>query len=91
MALADSVMRVRMLGSSCTDLAFLGRGVTDIHIMYCRTPWDIYPGCFAAREAGAVLNFEFKKLVHFVLCAANRELFDEAIALLDPINRRTDV
>ena len=91
LALAESVMRVRMLGSSCTDFAFLGKGVTDIHIMYCRTPWDIYPGGFAAREAGAVLNFDFSKLDHFVLCAANQGLFDEAFALLDPINRRKDV
>lgn len=54
-ALAARVQRIRMLGSSAIDLAWVADGKTDASIMLLNQPWDTAAGVVIAREAGAVV------------------------------------
>lgn len=53
--LARSALRVRMLGSSAIDLAWLAEGRTDALITLSNKPWDMAAGVIIAREAGAAV------------------------------------
>jgi myo-inositol-1(or 4)-monophosphatase len=50
--LAGSVLRVRMLGSAATDLAWLSEGHLDASIILANHPWDVSAGVVVARETG---------------------------------------
>ncbi|MEV5750891.1 inositol monophosphatase family protein [Actinoallomurus sp. NPDC052308] len=54
-ALAAEVQRVRMLGSSAIDLAWVAEGRLDISLSMSNKPWDTAAGVAIAREAGAVV------------------------------------
>jgi myo-inositol-1(or 4)-monophosphatase len=54
-SLAARVQRVRMLGSSAVDLAWVADGKLDASIMLSNKPWDTAAGVVIAREAGAVV------------------------------------
>ena len=54
-ALAAKSQRVRMLGSSAVDLAWVADGKTDASIMLSNKPWDTAAGVIIAREAGALV------------------------------------
>ena len=54
--LADSVGRVRMLGSAATDLAWLAAGRLDAVLIDANRPWDVAAGITLARAAGAVVS-----------------------------------
>lgn len=54
--LADSVGRVRMLGSAATDLAWLAAGRLDAVVIDANRPWDVAAGIALARAAGAVVS-----------------------------------
>lgn len=51
--LAKAALRVRILGSSVIDLAWLAEGRTDALIMLSNQPWDVAAGVVIAGEAGA--------------------------------------
>ena len=50
----DKILKLRMWGAACFDLAYLAAGRTHGHIMFSCNIWDIVPGLFIAQEAGAV-------------------------------------
>lgn len=50
--LAGSALRVRMLGSTATDLAWLSEGHIDASIILANHPWDVSAGVVLARETG---------------------------------------
>lgn len=52
----DKILKFRMWGSACFDLAYLAAGRTHAHIMFSRNMWDILPGILIAQEAGAVIS-----------------------------------
>jgi myo-inositol-1(or 4)-monophosphatase len=52
-ALANSVLRIRMLGSAAIDLAWLAEGRIDAAVALSNHPWDVAAGIIIAREAGA--------------------------------------
>ncbi|MCO6007363.1 inositol monophosphatase family protein [Actinoallomurus purpureus] len=54
-ALAAEVQRVRMLGSSAIDLAWVAEGRLDVSVSMSNKPWDTAAGVVIAREAGAVV------------------------------------
>jgi myo-inositol-1(or 4)-monophosphatase len=54
-ALAAEVQRVRMLGSSAIDLAWVADGRLDVSVSMSNKPWDTAAGVVIAREAGAVV------------------------------------
>ncbi|MCO5970245.1 inositol monophosphatase family protein [Actinoallomurus soli] len=54
-ALAAEVQRVRMLGSSAIDLAWVAEGRLDVSLSMSNKPWDTAAGVAIAREAGAVV------------------------------------
>lgn len=54
-ALARSALRVRLLGSTAVDLAWLADGTTGAMISLSNRPWDTAAGTLIAREAGAVV------------------------------------
>ncbi|MBE3200319.1 inositol monophosphatase family protein [Parafrankia irregularis] len=51
-SLAESVERVRMLGSAAIDLAWVACGRTDACITLSNNPWDMAAGVVLVREAG---------------------------------------
>jgi myo-inositol-1(or 4)-monophosphatase len=53
--LAAEVQRVRMLGSSAIDLAWVAEGRLDASVTMSNKPWDTAAGVIIAREAGAVV------------------------------------
>ncbi|GAA3962765.1 inositol monophosphatase family protein [Actinomadura viridis] len=53
---AAGAQRVRMLGSSAIDLAWVADGKVDAAIMLSNKPWDTSAGAVIAREAGAVVT-----------------------------------
>ena len=55
-SLADSVGRVRMLGSAATDLAWLAAGRIDAVIIDANKTWDVAAGIALVRAAGAVVT-----------------------------------
>ncbi|GAA4637712.1 inositol monophosphatase family protein [Actinoallomurus vinaceus] len=54
-ALAAEVQRVRMLGSSAIDLAWVAEGRLDVSVSMSNKPWDTAAGVVIAREAGATV------------------------------------
>ena len=76
--LMNRIMRFRMYGASCIDFTALASGKTHGHVMYSANLWDIVPGWFLAKEAGACSNYEpgSGKLSENqpVICAANDTL-----------------
>ena len=50
--LAATALRVRMLGSAATDLAWLAEGHLDAAITLSNNPWDMSAGVVIARETG---------------------------------------
>jgi len=50
------VARIRMFGSACIDLSFVGAGKTDATVIVTKNLWDIAPGLLIAKEAGAVIT-----------------------------------
>lgn len=52
-ALAGSVQRIRMIGSTAIDLAWVADGKLDACLMLSNNPWGTAAGITMAREAGA--------------------------------------
>lgn len=73
--------KVKMLGSSSVDYAYLARGRTQAHITFGRNIWDNVPGLFLAQEAGACTNFQLESPPEYIVCAASRQLLDQIIHL----------
>lgn len=78
--LNDKVLKFRMWGSACYDLAYLAAGRTQGHIMFSKNLWDILPGLLLVREAGAFIaniegrNFDLEKGT--LVATANEELLN---------------
>ncbi|MFI9639414.1 inositol monophosphatase family protein [Micromonospora sp. NPDC051925] len=53
--LAETVQRVRMIGTAALDLAWLAKGRIDAALTLSNHPWDMTGGTAIAREAGAVV------------------------------------
>ncbi|MEV0939739.1 inositol monophosphatase family protein [Micromonospora wenchangensis] len=53
--LAETVQRVRMIGTAALDLAWLAEGRIDAALTLSNHPWDMTGGTAIAREAGAVV------------------------------------
>lgn len=75
----DSVRKIKMLGTSCVDFAFLAAGKTQGHIIFTQNLWDLMPGYFMAMEAGASSNYDSVHPSEFIICAANEALLKELI------------
>lgn len=81
--LVDHVMKVKMFGAACVDLAYIARGYTDIHLMFSFGLWDLLPGLLIAKEAGAVYKSvdgnEFNINSSNIVIASSHELLDFVI------------
>ena len=51
--LSNNVKRIRMFGSSCFDSCMLANGNTMAYIVYTENLWDIMPGQYLMKMAGA--------------------------------------
>ena len=51
--LSNNVKRIRMFGSSCFDSCMLANGNTMAYIIYTENLWDIVPGRYLMKMAGA--------------------------------------
>lgn len=54
-ALSAQVLRVRMLGSAATDLAWVASGRLSASVIFSNKPWDMQAGALLVREAGGVV------------------------------------
>ena len=78
--LSDKIAKIRMFGSACIDFVYVAEGRTDGCVVITRNLWDILPGMFLCKEAGAVLtNLEgepYKFYDEGVIVSANKTLQD---------------
>lgn len=54
--LMDKIAKIRMFGAACVDFSFAASGKTNGCVLITRNPWDILPGMFLCKEAGAVIS-----------------------------------
>jgi myo-inositol-1(or 4)-monophosphatase len=83
--LAGSALRVRMLGSAATDLAWLSEGHLHASIILANHPWDVSAGVVLARETGhAVIDVDGNdySLQSQATIAAHPQLLPELLALV---------
>jgi len=50
--LKESVMKIRIFGSSCIDFTAVASGQTHAHIMFSKRIWEFYAGLLLCKEAG---------------------------------------
>jgi len=78
--LASEVLKIKMFGAACLDLAYISRGWIDAHIMFSFGLWDVLPGLLIAAEAGAVYKTtsgaEFTLESRDIILASSVELLD---------------
>jgi myo-inositol-1(or 4)-monophosphatase len=53
---ANHASRVRMFGTSCTDLVWVACGRADALVMYGGRPWDVKAGALILAEAGGQIS-----------------------------------
>jgi myo-inositol-1(or 4)-monophosphatase len=83
--LAGSALRVRMLGSAATDLAWLAEGHLHASIILANHPWDVSAGVVLVRETGhAVVDVDGNdySLQSRATIAAHPQLLPELLALV---------
>lgn len=81
--LANSVGRVRMIGTAATDLAYIACGRADALVVHNALPWDIEVGCLLVTEAGGAFSrFEDEGGNSLAVCS-NTHIHQ---ALIDVIN-----
>jgi myo-inositol-1(or 4)-monophosphatase len=83
--LAGSALRVRMLGSAATDLAWLSQGHLDASIILANHPWDVSAGVVLARETGhTVVDVDGNeyRLQSRATIAAHPQLVPELLSLV---------
>lgn len=85
-AVAGVVGRLRMVGSSATELSWVATGRTSAAILFGNHPWDTGAGALAVREAGGVVldlhGEEWTFASDSVLAAASSA---DALTLLEAI------
>ena len=52
----NSSLKIRMFGSACVDFTFVAEGRTDGCVVITKNLWDLLPGLFLCKEAGAVIT-----------------------------------
>jgi myo-inositol-1(or 4)-monophosphatase len=68
--LANSVARVRMIGTAAADLAYIACGRADALVVHNALPWDIEMGCLFVTEAsGKFSRFEDKPGTSLTICS----------------------
>ena len=83
--LAATALRVRMLGSAATDLAWVAEGHLDATITLSNNPWDMSAGVVLARETGhSVVDTEGHdyNLTSQATITAHPELLPEVLDVL---------
>ena len=84
--LANTVGRVRMIGTAATDLAYVACGRAEALVIQNALPWDIEVGCLLVSEAGGKIyrSKEAKSGRCLVVCT-NESIHGQ---LLDVISKR---
>ncbi len=52
----NKVGKIRILGSACADFCFVAAGRTDAYVIMTDNLWDLVPGLFLTKEAGASVS-----------------------------------
>jgi myo-inositol-1(or 4)-monophosphatase len=77
--LADTVGRVRMIGSAAVDFAWLACGRADALIMFDAQLWDRVAGELLVSQAGGVVRHRSGALGLSVTTGSNGDLFDHML------------
>ncbi len=91
--LAGKVLRVRMVGSAATDLAWLAAGHTDASITLSNNSWDMAAGVVIAQEAGIkVIDRDSSDYTCNSTCtiAATPALLDDMVRMVNDSFRLAD-
>lgn len=74
----DKIAKIRMFGAACIDFACVASGKTNGCVLITRNSWDILPGMFLCKEAGAVITNlkgeEYNFYDDGIIIAADKEL-----------------
>lgn len=91
-AVGGVVGRLRMIGSSAIELAWVAAGRTSAALLYGNHPWDTAAGALAVRESGGVTldlhGEEWSLESDSILAAANRADADALLAAIHRHGRR---
>jgi len=82
----DKIGRLRGFGASCVDFTSVACGRTDGTVIVCSNPWDVLPGSFLCREAGALVCDLRGKKYHLtsdgIVAVSSEKLQDVIVAAL---------
>src|SRR6185437_5099561 len=81
--LAESVGRVRMIGSAAVDFAWLACGRADAVIMFDAQLWDRLAGELLVSQAGGVVRHKSGALGMSITIGSNGNLFDQIKGAVD--------
>ena len=79
---ADSARRIRMTGTSCTDLVWIACGRADALIMHGGNPWDVKAGRVILEEAGGRVSFRIYESGNVLTIYTNAPIHQELANLL---------
>lgn len=52
----ERIAKIRMFGAACIDFAYAASGKTNGCVLITNNSWDILPGMFLCKEAGAIIT-----------------------------------
>ncbi len=85
---SGQVRRMRMYGSSLSQMSFIATGKCDAYFNVSQAPWDILPGALLIEEAGGkVTDIKGGEITSesTSVIASNRKVHDQLLKLLKNI------
>ncbi len=83
--LANSVARVRMIGTAAADLAYIACGRADALVVHNALPWDIEIGRLLIKEAGGEISFYESEASNYIAVCSNGFLHQALLEII-PMN-----
>lgn len=80
--LADSVGRVRMIGTAATDLAYVACGRAEAFVVHNALPWDLDIGRLLVTEAGGKVSFHTNTTGKNLAICSNRHIHRQLITAI---------
>ncbi len=80
--LANSVARVRMIGTAAADLAYIACGRADAHIVHNALPWDIEIGRLLIKEAGGDISFYESETGGYIAVCSNGHIHQSLLDIM---------
>ena len=80
--LADTVGRVRMIGTAAADLAYVACGRAEALVVHNALPWDIEVGRLLITEAGGKVTFQPGEMGRSLAVCSNKKIHENLLNVL---------